>query len=88
MTSEEIQKAITEGIQGAFKNPELHCRYRITGQQHDEDHLFIRQFIVNMGKVSDIKFFVLRWLVVALEHFHLRVPLLTNALSVNILVLC
>jgi len=65
MTSEEIQKAITEGIQGAFKNPELHCRYRITGQQHDEDHLFIRQFIVNMGKVSDIKFFVLRWLVVA-----------------------
>jgi len=65
MTSEEIQKAITEGIQDAFKNPELHCRYRITGQQHDEDHLFIRQFIVNMGKVSDIKFFVLRWLVVA-----------------------
>jgi hypothetical protein len=66
MTAEEIQKAITEGISAAFKDPATHCRYRISPQQHDEDHLFIRQFVVNMGKVSDIKFFVLRWLVVAI----------------------
>ena len=65
MTPEDIKSAITEGINEAFQNPALHCRYRITEDQHAEDHLFMQQFIKNMGKVSDIKFFVLRWLVVA-----------------------
>jgi hypothetical protein len=66
VTHEEIKHAITEGVKEAFQNPELHCRYRIASEQHDEDHRAIQQFMKNMGKISDIKFFVIRWAVIAI----------------------
>ena len=65
MTHDEIKRAISEGVMEAFRNPELHCRYRIAAERHDEDHILIQQFMKNVGKVSDIKFFVIRWAVVA-----------------------
>jgi len=65
MTKDEIREAISSGIKEAFKNPELHCRYRIAAEKHDAEHLALEQFLRNMGKISDIKFFVLRWAVVA-----------------------
>jgi hypothetical protein len=65
VTHDEIKHAIAEGVMEAFKNPELHCRYRITAERHDEDHILIQQFMRNVGKVSDIKFFVIRWAVIA-----------------------
>ena len=64
MTHDEIKYAIAEGINAAFKNPELHCRYRIAEEQHDDDHRALQQFLRNMGKISDIKFFVIRWAVI------------------------
>jgi hypothetical protein len=66
VTHEEIKVAITEGVKEAFQNPELHCRYRIASEQHDDDHRVMQQFIKNLGKISDIKFFVIRWAVVAI----------------------
>ena len=65
MTHDEIKWAIAEGVKEAFTQPELHCRYRITSEAHDADHIALQQFLRNMGKISDIKFFVLRWVVVA-----------------------
>jgi hypothetical protein len=66
VTHEEIKYAIADGITEAFKNPELHCRYRIAAERHDEDHILMQQFMKNLGKITDIKFFVIRWLVIAI----------------------
>jgi hypothetical protein len=64
MTPDEIKAAVSAGIAEAFKNPELHCRYRITAEQHEEDHLLMKQFARNVGKINDIKFAVLKWIII------------------------
>ena len=65
MTHDEIKWAIAEGVKEAFRNPELHCRYRIASEVHDADHAALQQFLRNMGKISDIKFSVLKWVIIA-----------------------
>ena len=55
MGPEEIKAAIVAGVQEAFKNPTLHCRYSIPPEEHATQHQEIKDFLATMARIDAIK---------------------------------
>jgi hypothetical protein len=65
MTEPEIRKVVEEAVRSALSDPALHCRYQQDPEQHSIDHAAIRQFIETMGRVDDLKFGIVKWMMIS-----------------------
>ena len=66
MTEEQIRQAVIDGIKVAFSNPDFHCRYNISPNLHQQQHEALNRFIIFVGKVDDVKWAVIKKLVLYL----------------------
>jgi hypothetical protein len=75
MTTEQIKQAIADGIAEGFKNPNFHCRYSISAEDHQAQHAAMQKFIEFTGKVDNLKWSVLKklisWMVITAFTFGL-----------------
>lgn len=56
----ELAAAIEKGIRAAFTAPELHCRYQIDPEKHEQQHEALEKFIRFTGRVDDLKWSALK----------------------------
>ncbi len=55
VTLEQIRDAISEGIAAAMANPEIHCRYVISPDEHAAQHAALKGFMEFTDKINGIK---------------------------------
>ena len=64
ITKEQIQQAITDGIAKAFRDPEMHCRYAISPDEHAAQHAALKGFMEFTERINGIKWKTAQTLVV------------------------
>ena len=64
MTSNEIKVAVRDAVIEVFKDPEIHCRYNITADDHSAQHEALRRFISFTDKIDGIKWKSVQTLVI------------------------
>lgn len=63
-TLEQIKTAISEGIVEAMKNPEIHCRYAISPDEHSAQHAALKGFMEFTDRINGIKWKTAQTLIV------------------------
>lgn len=63
MTSDEIKAAVEAGIRSALADPEFHCRYKISPEDHSRQHQAMEKFIVFTARLDDLKWSVMKKLI-------------------------
>lgn len=66
MTTEEIQKAVADGIKQAFADPQVHCRYQIEPDVHSQHHEALVRFMKLMDGIDSIRWSVAKAIVIML----------------------
>ena len=64
MTTDEVKSIIREAIVEAFKDPEIHCRYAISPDDHMAQHEALKGFMEFTEKINGIKWKTAQTLVI------------------------
>lgn len=64
MTTDEVKTIIREAVVEAFKDPEIHCRYAISPDDHMAQHEALKGFMQFTEKINGIKWTTLQTLAV------------------------